>query len=200
MTIMVATHRPNYGDEAMRLLAPYNPIRVDGTGFPSCSYLWNQCIDRCPDETVIICNERARPKPEHVEKLLRLLAEGFALAGLYRFGFFGFNKDVLGRIGRFDERFHGGWYEDNDCILRLKEAGLAYYESEEVPYLYTESTWTHEACKDHFAKKWGTALPGPRKSRYMPEDPPPSGISTGVYLPWRKSVLLAHSGGQYNRP
>lgn len=199
MNVMVATHRPQYGDEAMRLLAPYNPIRVDGTGFPSCSYLWNRCIDLCPSDPVIICNEKARPAKRHFDKMIRLLGEGYALVGLYRFGFFGFYKDVLERIGRFDERYRGGWFEDNDAILRLKEADLAYYESEEVPYLYSDSTWKHEACREHFDRKWGTSRVGYRKSRQIPEDPAPSGISVCTYLPWSKSVLLRHSGAQYNR-
>jgi len=195
-TIMVATHRPEFGDDAMCSLLDYNPVRVDGNGFPSCSYLWNQCVDRCPTETVIICNERARPTKANIKKMLDLLDEGYALVGLYRFGFFGFPKETLREIGMFDEGFRGGWFEDNDTILRLRESDLGYYESEEVPYLLSESTWTHDGNRDRYLAKWNQV----DWSRKLDEPDLPYQLgrrTRQAFLQWKDSILLPHSGGQY---
>ena len=196
-TIMVATHRPHFGDEAMQLLAPYDPIRVDGTGFPSCAYLWNQCVVRCPTETVIICNERARPARHSIEALLGKLDEGYALAGLYRFGFFGFPKETLRLVGMFDEGYRGGWYEDNDMILRLREADLGYYESEEIVYLWSPSAWSHSGNQERFQAKWDKAGGWTRK---LPEENVSYDLGRSMpleFLGWNDSVLMAKMGGQY---
>ena len=112
---------------------------------------------KCPTETVLICNEKARPTPAHAQKTLDLLDDGFGVVGLYRFGFFGFRKELIRRVGVFDERFVGGWYEDNDFLLRLDEADVASYLSDEVPYLQLPSSWPHEEARAHFEEKWRMA-------------------------------------------
>jgi hypothetical protein len=194
-TVMVATHRPEYSRPLVASLSEVNHVVVDGTGFPSCSHLWNRCIERCPTELVVIANERSRPLQIHIDKLLGLLDQGYALVGLYRFGFFGFPKETIRIIGPFDERFVGGWYEDNDAILRLRESDLAYFESEECPYLFSPSSWPHEKASEHFRRKWNRNW-----TRSLPE--PASTIDLGsntgqTFLPWSKSVLMEKSGGQY---
>lgn len=73
---------------------------------------------------------------------------------MYRLAFFGLSKELLRRIGFFDERFLGGWFEDNDFVLRLREADIAYYESESVEYHPGTSTWDHSGTLEVFQSKW----------------------------------------------
>jgi len=188
---MVASHRPEIAEEALRCLADWPHRLVSGIGMESCSKLFNACIVECPTETVIICNEKARPRIEHMWRTLELLDEGFGVVGLYRFGFFGFRKEFVRRVGFFDERFRGGWYEDNDMMLRMHEADIAYHMSEEVPYAQMASSWKHEEATSHFHAKWRHV--GDAFERLLPEfaghyDLGPSRECR--FLPWSQSVLV----------
>jgi len=203
VSIAVAYHRPEIRDQALASLGQYDipPVfSVDGGSLTSCSQLWNTCIDRCETDTLIICNEKARPTKHHIEKVQQLLDEGFGLVGLYRFGFFGFRKDTIRKIGFFDERYVGGHYEDNDTILRLKEADIAYYETEETPYIQMSSAWHHEQAKSHWKSKWRLTkgfyqrLQEEENYSYKLGEPAPQTL-----LPWSRSKLLTMSGGHLNR-
>jgi hypothetical protein len=129
---------------------------------------------------VIICNEKARPSIENLRKLNELLDRGYAIAGLYLYGFFGFDKELIRWIGAFDERFVGGWYEDNDFCLRVNEAGLAGFYSKECDYLQLPSAWRHEEATQHFFKKW-EKLPEGGARRLLPEEP--VDIDLGPHIP-----------------
>lgn len=199
-TVMVASHRHELGRQAMLGLEKYSPQIVDGTGAVSCSAVWNQCIVRCPTPVVIICNEKARPHPDHVDELLCLLAQGYGFVGLYRFGFFGFWKHLISEIGWFDERYIGGWHEDNDTILRLGEADIAYYESEVVPYVQMRSAWSHDEASVHWKAKWKLVNGYYQRQMSEPEYSYSLGDYTDrEYLPWSHSELLKMSGGNLNR-
>ena len=191
---MIASHRPEIAAAAMESLAPWPTLLFDGRGAPSCSWVWNQCTLLCPTETVVICNEKARPTPAHVEKVLALLNDGFGVVGLYRFGFFGFQKELLRRIGFFDERYTGGWYEDNDFLLRLDEADVASYMSNEIPYLQLSSSWPHDKARAHFEAKWRMA--NDRWHRSLPELT--MGYALGATIPL--SFLPAESSVWINAP
>ena len=113
---------------------------------------WNNRIDRHPDtyhsfsklvnhsvetsvtETVIFINDRCHPTPENIYKLINLLENGFACVYLYNAGFFGFTKDLIRKIGWWDERHLNGDVSDQEWSIRLKEADLAFYESQETRY------------------------------------------------------------------
>jgi len=199
-------------DEARRGLEPWQATWVPGYDAPSFSWLVNQCILRAhPDaEVVIVCSDKARPGPQHVERLLSLLDDGYAFVGLHRFAFFGFRKDLIRQIGWFDERYVGGGYEDCDFLRRLKEANLAYYESEEVPLLALGSAWHQEKSLAHFNNKWrhehlevrggwrpsANAPPTHEFStcvRLLPEEQYDYDLGPdrgATYRPWRDSVLL----------
>jgi len=106
--------------------------------YPSYSQLINHAIVTSPTEWVILINDRTYPKPEEVEKMLHLLENGMSCVLLYNVGFMGFAKELIRKIGWWDERFiHGGW-EDRDWVWRLYEADLALYESQESTY---DTTW-----------------------------------------------------------
>lgn len=198
---MVATHRPELGDVAMQHCCEYDKIRVDGTGLKSCSQLWNICIERCPTEIVIICNERARPRPRHVESIIDYLDKGFGMVGIYRFGFFGFRKDIIRKVGWFDERFVGGNCEDNDMIVRLGEVNIAYYEAHACGYVNVPSTWEHDRAIAHWRTKWRLTDRG--YERTMGERNPPHdlGPSEGFtnWLPWDQSILIETLPGHVDR-
>lgn len=186
-TVMIPSHRPRLVRRTSRALQCVPRIIIDGTGAPSFSWLVNQCVLQCPTERVIICADKCHPSAASVRKMNTLLRKGYGLVGLYRFGFFGFDKELFRRIGPMDERFLGGNYEDNDYVLRLKEANIAYYESEEVPYRRMRSSWDITKTKAIFESKWDNG------KRLLPELPHPYdfGPSTPkIYLPWSASVLL----------
>jgi GT2 family glycosyltransferase len=129
----------------------------DGTDAGSFARLVNQCVEFCPTEIVIMMSDKMRPCDDNIRKVLSLINDGYAFVGLYRFGFFGFKKELFRTIGMMDERFIGGGYEDDDVYVRLKEANLAMYLSHEVNYVGGNSSWSSEICKSHFLEKWGDA-------------------------------------------
>lgn len=144
--IIIPSHRLVLRQEAQLCLSEFNTRIFDGTGYPSFSKLINDCIISSSSETIIICNDKARPPAHAVDKIFIMLAQGWGLVAPFRFGFFGFKKDLVRKIGFFDERYIGGGYEDNDIILRLKEADISYYEAEEIPYISLPSSWNYDRC------------------------------------------------------
>jgi len=67
-----------------------------------------------------------RPIDENIQKTVKLIEEGYAFVGMYRFGFFGFKKELFRKIGPMDERYVGGCWEDDDFYIRLREANLSF--------------------------------------------------------------------------
>ncbi|KAJ3334430.1 hypothetical protein HDU93_007972 [Gonapodya sp. JEL0774] len=112
-----------------------------GKDYPSFSKLVNDCVRRCETDIVIFASHRVRPTLADVDSLLTRIDDGYGLATGYRFAFFGFRKDLIRKIGLFDERYEGGGYEDIDMIQRLWEADIAYYEAEDTEYHASPSTW-----------------------------------------------------------
>ena len=110
--------------------------RIDRHPYSYNSYaeLINDSVVSSPTEFVILINDRTKPKAEEVEHMIELLENGFTAVTKYSVGFMGFSKQLIRKIGWWDERFYGGGYEDDDFVLRLKLANLAYYESEEAEY------------------------------------------------------------------
>jgi len=194
--IFIPSCRPSLAAEAKALLPEYAQI-FDGTGMKCYSWMINACIVRSNTEVVIICNDRARPVPGQLDKLCGLLASGYGLVGLHRFGFYGFHKDLIRRIGFFDERFILGEFEDCDILRRMREAEIAYYESEEVSYLYVSSNfteWNTMKAKEHFHKKWHHQEG--LLARLLPEEQYDYDIGkdTGTtFLPWSASEFLDQS-------
>lgn len=133
---------------------PEKIIHFDGTGYPSFSKLVNTCVESANSEIVIIMSDKVLPTAGDITKTVSLIEQGYGLVGLYRFGFFGFKKQLLRQIGMLDERFVGGGYEDDDMYIRLKEANIAMYITEEVAYTKSVSSWNYSLSKTHFTDKW----------------------------------------------
>ena len=189
-TIMIPSHRPKMVAAVVKVLGDQPHIAVDGTNAPSFSWLVNQCVVDCPTERVIICGDKCHPSMENIDKLNSLLNSGYGLVGLYRFGFFGFDKELFRRIGPMDERFIGGNYEDDDYMLRMKEADIALYISEEVLYLPLRSSWPTRKARSIFRSKWGSRQNIIR--RLSRENPHYYEFGESVprsFLSWKHSVL-----------
>jgi|GEM_PF-539610 Glycosyltransferases, probably involved in cell wall biogenesis len=168
--IIIPSHRPHLSQEAQSCVKDFNNRIFDGTGYKSCAKLINDCIVSSPYEKIIICNDKARPANLDINKILTMLDEGWGVVAPYRFGFFGFKKDLIRKIGFFDEGYIGGGYEDNDIILRLKEADISYYESEEISYIYLPTSWYYEKssiARQYYENKW--KLDGNAYIRRLPE-------------------------------
>lgn len=160
VNIWIPSNRPHLANEAKKSLEPYEAKIFDGSNYPSFAKLINDCIMNSEHEIMIFSNDKARGTPEHLEKILKLLDDGYGLVGLYNFGFFGFKKDLIRKVGFLDERFVGGGYEDTDFVARLKEADIAFYYTMEVPYIQIPPSWKinwaqpNSLNKIHFFNKW----------------------------------------------
>ena len=125
--------------------------------YPTYSQLINHSIVTSPSEWVILINDRCSPTPDEIEKMIHLLENGFACVLLYNVGFMGFAKELIRKIGWWDERFIQGW-EDRDWVWRIKENNLALYESQESKYDYTwRSPLNHPPgrdIRDHLLAKY----------------------------------------------
>jgi hypothetical protein len=196
--IIIPSHRPHLSRGAQQCIQDFNHRIFDGTNYPSFSKLINDCIVSCQSETIIICNDKFRPKSTDIEKAIDMIDEGWGLVALHRFGFFGFKKDLIRKIGFFDERYLGGGYEDCDFVRRLKEADVGYYESEEVEYMYLPTSWNYEKftyTRDFFFKKWKHE--GDLITRQMAEEIYNYDIGTtkhSKFFDFNKTILLSQSG------
>lgn len=134
---------------------PDDHVRIFwGHNYPSFSKLMNDCIMEAEHETVIIINHKIRGNMMHINKMLYLLNKGYGLVGLQNFRMFGFKKDLIRKIGWFDERFVGGCFEDSDFVRRIIEADIAWYDAREVPVMESACLWDSSKAKEHFYKKW----------------------------------------------
>jgi hypothetical protein len=104
--------------------------------YPSYSQLINHSIVTSPTEWIILINDRTYPTVDEVNKMINLLESGFSCVFLYNVGFMGFSKELVRRIGWWDEEFELGGWEDRDWVFRLKLHNLSLYESCESNYDY----------------------------------------------------------------
>lgn len=153
-SIVVISHDINIVDDIIKNLEPLHVDIFNGHGFPSFSSVVNNAIVSAENDNVILINYKARPELKHIYKILDLLEKGYGFVGLYRFGFFGINKNLIKKIGFFDERYIGGEYEDCDFMRRFVEHNIAYYITEEIEYIYRPSLWSNRISKTFFEKKW----------------------------------------------
>jgi len=196
--IIIPSHRPKLSDAAQNCIKGFHHRIFDGTDYPSFSKLVNDCIVTSKFEKIIICSDKARPGSEVIEKILTMLDNGWGLVAPYRFGFFGFKKDLIRKIGFFDERYIGGGYEDNEFKPRLKEANISYYEKEEIDFVHLPSSWYYEKsilAANYYITKWKQE--GDTYIRRLPEE------DYGYYIgpfnntqfsPFSESILLPVRG------
>ena len=153
-SVIIPSHRPELAPVVASAMAPVVPIIFTNNGYPSFSKLINDCIMACPEEIVIVCNDKARPFAVHEYRTVELLEQGYGFVGLHNFRHFGFHKDLIRRIGFFDERYEGGEYEDFDFMRRIQEANIAVYMSTEVPCVEMGTSWKSKKAYVFNHKKW----------------------------------------------
>ncbi len=148
------SNKPWFLEEIQQEAAPEEIKLFDGTGYPSFSKLVNTCVANSPTEIVIMMSDKVRPTQEQIRRTVDLIKKGYGLVALYRFGFFGFKKELFRKVGMLDERYIGGGYEDDDYYIRLKEANVSMYITEEVYYRRAVSSWNYDLSRPHFLNKW----------------------------------------------
>lgn len=130
--------------------------------YPTYSQLINHSVVTSPTEYVVLINDRCSPRPHQVEKMLLLLNGGFSCVLMYNVGFMGFSKELIRKIGWWDERFIQGW-EDRDWVWRIRMHDLALYESQEAEYDYSwRSPLNHppgRCIEDHLHAKYDFSDP-----------------------------------------
>jgi len=87
--------------------------------------LYNKAIIHSPTDWVMLCNDDIEFRPgwlEYVEE--QIATNKYDMICLFSYGAVVFHKSLICKVGWFDERVHGGGYEDNDYQLRMYEAGL----------------------------------------------------------------------------
>jgi GT2 family glycosyltransferase len=202
-TIYIISDTPFQAKQCKKSIDLNSGIVIDANKYDSYSEAINNCVTRSPTEIVIICQDRIRPTKRKIARMVELLESGYGIVAMHRLRFFGLKKNLLRKIGMFDERYVGNDYEDFDMLLRLKESDIAYYESEEVKYVIGKiSSWGHEAAKEHHFKKWrhGNTM----YVRLLTEKSYPYKLGTGreetKFLPWTKSILMNMSSSFLHKP
>jgi len=206
----VVSNKPHLFPLIEKAMAPETVSLFNGEGFDSFSKLVNSCVAAAPTEIVIVMSDKVRPTQYHVRKIVALVEQGYGLVGLYRFGLFGFKKQLMRQIGMFDERYVGGGYEDDDMYIRLKEANIAMYITEEVAYEKSVSSWNYARARPHFVDKWldtDSPLYGDQSqhaSKYVKrklcEQVPTYNLGPSVaanFLPWNQSLILPRKAKKY---
>jgi hypothetical protein len=157
--VVCASHRPDLVSGLRESLAPVEVRLVDGVGATSFSSLVNKAFETSMTDIVFFANDKARPRPEDISEMCRLLDQGFALVAFYRLGFFAMRRSVFSSIGGMDVRFEDGGFEDNDLYLRLKFHNLAIYVSERIAYVSTvQTSWVQKKSRVAFHDKYAFNL------------------------------------------
>ena len=99
--------------------------------YSSYSEMINHAVATSKTEWIILINDRVKPTPDEVRKMINLLENGYAFVMLYNVAFMGFSKELIRNIGWWDERFLLGGWEDRDWVWRLKQKNLC------IKYLIT---------------------------------------------------------------
>jgi len=87
--------------------------------YVSFSQMINDAIDDTDSEFMIFCNPKTKFVSEDIEFILEKLSNGYRFASVVGFGFFGFPKELIRRIGMLDEKFIGAEFEDDDFVIRM---------------------------------------------------------------------------------
>jgi hypothetical protein len=85
----------------------------------SFSQMINDAIDDTDSEFMIFCNPKTNFTSKDVEFMIDKLSNGYCFVSVVSFGFFGFSKELIRRVGMLDEKFIGAEFEDDDFAIRL---------------------------------------------------------------------------------
>lgn len=202
----VVSNKPHLFEPIQLSARPEKIKYFDGTGYESFSKLVNTCVATAKTEIVIIMSDKVLPTQSHITKMVSLIKQGHGLVGLYRFGFFGFKKQLMRQIGMMDERYVGGGYEDDDMYIRLKEANISMYITEEAPYTKGTSSWNYKRSRRHFMNKWvdtenlTDAISSKNIKRKIDEEQLNYDLGKEIhttFLPWANRVVIPNKSKKY---
>lgn len=115
--------------------------------YVSFSQMVNDAIDDTDCEFMIFCNPKTKFTYSDIEFIINKLSNGYCFASVVSFGFFGFSKELIRRIGMLDERFINGEWEDDDFAIRLKHLNKATWW--EYDYEKYENNWSKSGNMKH---------------------------------------------------
>ncbi len=196
------SNKPHMFPAIQQSMSPETVNYFDGSNAGSFSRLINRCVSSTDTEIVIMMSDKVLPTSNDVKKCVELIHQGYGLVALYRFAFFGFKKELLRRIGMFDERFASGGYEDDDFYIRLKEANIGMYVSHEVNYTKGVSSWDYSVSEKHFFTKWGNPRETGVIKRYLPEEKLTYDLGPSVpatFVSWDQSCILTKKVKKYSQ-
>ena len=153
-SIIIPSHNEILAQQAKNCLPGFPVTIFNGTGYASYAKLINDCVMSVNDEIVIIMNHKIRARPLDIYKMTHLINKGFGLVCMRNFYFYGFKKDLIRKVGFFDERFIGGGCEDADLIRRLIENKIGWYDSVETPLIIIPTSWDQSKAYEFFYSKW----------------------------------------------
>jgi hypothetical protein len=153
-SIIIPSNDTKLAQQAKDCLQGMDVNIFNGTNYPSYAKLINDCILSAENEIVIIVNHKLRPNATHIFKMVNLIHQGYGLVCMRNFYFYGFKKDLIRKVGFFDERYLGGGCEDADLIRRLIENNIGWYDSVETPLIIMPTSWDQTKAYEHFYKKW----------------------------------------------
>jgi GT2 family glycosyltransferase len=191
------SNKPHLYSEVIKGLETETINFYDGSNVKSFAELVNKCVASCKTEIVILMSDKMRPTDNNIQQTLTLINQGYAFVGLYRFGFFGFKKELFRKIGPLDERFVGGCYEDDDFYIRMCEANLAIYLSHDVEYVGSNSSWNPIKSREHFYKKWNHSDKTYRKLKEASHNYNFGPSVPADFLSWSHTKLLAKKIKKY---
>lgn len=115
--------------------------------YTSFSQMVNDAIDDTDSEFMIFCNPKTKFTSTDIEFIINKLSNGYCFASVVSFGFFGFSKELIRRIGMLDERFINGEWEDDDFAIRLRHFNKAvWWEYDTTKY---DSIWSTSGNLKH---------------------------------------------------
>lgn len=154
-TIYTPTVRKHFYDEIVKLLPNLEVTYFDGTNKGSYSKILNTMLVECPTELFFLISDKIRPTEQQVYDVIDLIIEGHGMVWLWPFSFGAFYKEVIRRIGFWDERFVDGNYEDCDMWRRLRESNISLVEIWRTTRLTLPSTWPAAQSANFMNQKWG---------------------------------------------
>ena len=153
-SIIIPSNDKKLAQQAINCIPNFPVTIFNGDNYPSYSKLINDCIISADTEIVIILNHKIRANPLDIMKMINLIHHGYGLVCMRNFYFYGFKKDLIRKIGFFDERFIGGSCEDSDLIYRLIEHNIGWFDSIETDLIIKKSSWDSTKAYEFMNKKW----------------------------------------------
>jgi hypothetical protein len=129
--------------------------------YSSYSEMINHAVATSKTEWIIFINDRVKPTVDEIKKMIIHLENGYACVMLYNVAFMGFSKELIRKVGWWDERYLLGGWEDRDWVWRMKQNNLCIYESLESTHDYSWKSHLNKlggiSSGEFWRLKWDTS-------------------------------------------